>query len=148
MSSLLGFLSKFIVNLYYTRISSQIRKEKPKVTFSVALDMAFLAAENENHQTTGRFTTGWFWLCTRKISFVVEGQFNNWEYCLLKIRPIVCFYSDSTHVFILSAPTQFTIFIRRLSILLFSFIDKVDFPSVKSYCVHLINKITYGRTQI
>ena len=58
MSSLLGFLSKFIVNLYYTRISSQIRKEKPKVTFSVALDMAFLAAENENHQTTGRFTTG------------------------------------------------------------------------------------------
>ena len=45
----------------------------------------------------------------------------------LKIRPIVCFRSNSTHVFILSAPTHFTICIRGLSIPLFSFINRVGF---------------------
>ena len=34
-----------------------------------------------------------------------------------------CFCSNSKHVFILSAPTHFTIFIRGLSSLLFSFIN-------------------------
>ena len=32
------------------RKKTKIRKEKPKVTYSVALVMAFLAAENENRQ--------------------------------------------------------------------------------------------------
>ena len=32
---------------------TKIRKEKPKVTFSVTLVMAFLAAENENRQLKG-----------------------------------------------------------------------------------------------
>ena len=51
----------------------------------------------------------------------------NWEFCTLKTGPIVCFCSDSTHVFILSAPTHFTMFIRGLSILLFSLMNKVYF---------------------
>ena len=45
----------------------------------------------------------------------------------LKITLIVCFCSDSTHAFILSEPKLFTIFIRGMSILLFSFINKVEF---------------------
>ena len=40
-----------------------------------------------------------------------------------KTMPIVCLGSDSTHVFILSAPKYFTIFIRGLSILLFSLMN-------------------------
>ena len=57
----------------------------------------------ERKSTTSRFATGWFWPCIWKISFVGKDQSDNWEFCTLKIRPIVCFWSDSTHVFILSA---------------------------------------------
>ena len=71
----------------------------------------------ERKSTTKRFATGRFWPCTWKIS------------CILKTRPIVCFCSDSTHVFILSAPTHFTISIRGLPVLLISFINKVDFSN-------------------
>ena len=81
----------------------------------------------ERKLTTGRFATGRFWPVTWMISSVGKDQFNNWKFCILKIRPIVCFCSDSTHVLILSAPTDFTICIRGLSILLFSFINRVDF---------------------
>ena len=73
--------------------------------------------------TTGRFATGGFWPCTWKISSAGREQFNNWKFCILKIRPIVCSCSDLTRVFVLSAPTHFTIFIQGLSILLYSFIN-------------------------
>ena len=63
----------------------------------------------ERKSTTERFATGQFWPFTWMISSVGKDQFSNWEFCSLKIRPIVCFRSDSTHVFILSAPTYFTI---------------------------------------
>ena len=36
--------------LYEKRKKTKLRKKKPKVTYSVALVMAFLAAENENRQ--------------------------------------------------------------------------------------------------
>ena len=81
----------------------------------------------ERKSTAGRFATGRLLPSTWKISSVGKDQFKNWEFCRLKIRPIVCFCSNSTHVFILSALTHFTIFIRGLSILLLSFIIKVDF---------------------
>ena len=48
-------------------------------------------------------------------------------FSILKIRPTVCFCSDSTDVFILSASTHYTTLIQGLSILLFSFINKVEF---------------------
>ena len=81
----------------------------------------------ERKSTTGRFATGRFWPGTWMISSVGKDQFDNWEFCILKIRPIVCFCSDTTHVFILNAPMHFTICIRGLSILIFSFINRVDF---------------------
>ena len=48
--------------------------------------MAFLAA------AAGRFATGRFWPGTWMISSVGKDQFNNSESCILKIRPIVCFF--------------------------------------------------------
>ena len=56
----------------------------------------------ERKLTTGRFATGRFWPCTWKISSVGKDQANDWEFCRLKITPIVCFCSVSTHFFILS----------------------------------------------
>ena len=43
--------------------------------------------------------------CTWFLLSIGKDQFNNWGFCLLKIRPIVCFCSDLRNVFILSAPT-------------------------------------------
>ena len=60
----------------------------------------------ERKSTTRRFATSRFWPCTWKISSDGKVQFNNWQFCTLKIRPIVCFWSDSTHFFILSTPTR------------------------------------------
>ena len=75
-----------------------------------------------------------FWPCSWKIFSIDRDQFNNWEFCMLKIRPIDCFCGDSTYVFILSAPSRhFTIFLSEydfffvVSILSFSFINEVDF---------------------
>ena len=48
--------------------------------------MAFFAA------AAGRFATGRFWPGTWMISSVGKDQFNNSESCILKIRPIVCFF--------------------------------------------------------
>ena len=81
----------------------------------------------EQKSTTEIFATGRFWLCTWKTFFVGKDQFNNWQFCILKIRLIVCFCRDSTYVFILSAPTHYLIFMRGLSILLFSSIMESTF---------------------
>ena len=44
----------------------------------------------------------------------------------MKLTCTVCFWSDWAHVFILSAPTHFTIFLRSID-LSFSFLNKIDF---------------------
>ena len=82
----------------------------------------------ERKPTTERFTTGRFWPYTWKISSVGRDQFNNWQFCILKITPIVYFCIVSMHFFILclSANALYD-FIRGLSTLLFLFIYKVDF---------------------
>ena len=118
-------------------------KRKPKITYSVALIMAYLAAENENRQLEDLLQSAFGSL---KISSVCKDQVKNWEFYILKIRPIVRFCSDSKHVFILSAPTHFTIFIWGLSILRFSAIDKVNFAYhlTGGYCVYMIKKIIYA----
>ena len=74
-----------------------VRKEKPKVTKSVALVRAFLAAENENRQLEdlpqadfGRVPER-FLLSVRTKSIT--------EYLYIKITPIVYFCSFSTHFF-------------------------------------------------
>ena len=81
----------------------------------------------EQKSTTEIFATGRFWPCTWNIFFVGKDQFNNWQFCILKIRLIVCFCRDSMHVVILSAPTHYLIFMWGLSILLFSSIMESTF---------------------
>ena len=49
--------------LFYKGKKTKIWKEKPKVTYSVALEMAFLAAKGKK-STVERFATGRFWPCT------------------------------------------------------------------------------------
>ena len=53
----------------------------------------------ERKSTTERFATGRSWPCTWKISFVGKDQFNNWQFCILKMRLIVCFCSDLKYMF-------------------------------------------------
>ena len=81
-------------------------EKQPKLTYLVALVKAILAAGNEN----------------RQLEDFPQAAFSkkNYTHC--------CFCNDSTHFSSwASAPTYFTIFIRGWSILLFSFVNKVDF---------------------
>ena len=43
----------------------------------------------ERKSSAGRFATGRLWLCTQKISSIDEDKVNNWEFCILKITPIL-----------------------------------------------------------
>ena len=67
---------------------------------------------------------------------------------ILKITPIFVFAMIQGIISLRAfAPTYFTIFIQGLSLLLFSFINnksKLNFLSVKGYCVYMINKIIHG----
>ena len=69
-------------------------------------------------------------------------------FCILKITPIFVFAMIQGIISLRAfAPTYFTIFIQGLSLLLFSFINnksKLNFLSVKGYCVYMINKIIHG----
>ena len=79
--------------------------------------MTFLAVDNENQQLNGSPQAD---LAVYLKDFSVgKDRFNNWEFCILKIRTIVCFCSDSTHVFNLNALTHYTIFIRCMGRLIF-----------------------------
>ena len=51
----------------------------------------------ERKSITGGFAAGRFWPCTRKVSPVGKDLVKNWEFCLLKITPIVYFFSVSVH---------------------------------------------------
>ena len=97
--------------------------KKPKVTYSVALVMAFFAAGNKNRRLEdlpqadfGRVPE-WFpiWVRTKSIT----ENFVFWKLCLLFIFMLF----QRIFSFWALAPTHFTIFIRGLSILLFSFIN-------------------------
>ena len=88
------------VQAFLEREEHQIRKEKAKVTYSVALVVAFLRLRTKT--TNERFATNWFWPCIWKISFVGKDKINNWEFCILKFLSMVCFCSVPTHFFTLS----------------------------------------------
>ena len=63
-------------------------------------------------------------------------------FCILKITPIFVFAMIQGIVSLWA-----WIFIQGLSLLLFSFINnksKLNFLSVKGYCVYMINKIIHG----
>ena len=52
----------------------------------------------QRESTTGRFLTGWFWPCTWKISSVGKDWVENWEFCKLKITPMVWFFNAFFHL--------------------------------------------------
>ena len=77
--------------------------------------------------TVGGFATVQFFPCTWKIYSVGMDQFINCEFCILKIRPIVSFCSDSTHVFISSASTHLTILNQGCRSFYFPLLIKLTF---------------------
>ena len=80
---------------------------------------------SERKSTSGRFATSRVWLCTWINFGSRQGKVNNWEFCKLKVTPIVCFFNDSTHFSSWAlSPTHFTTFF--LSIYFFAFINNVD----------------------
>ena len=93
----------------------------------------------EQKSTTGRFATGRFWLCTWKISSVSKDQVNNWELCILKITPLICFYIVSTDFLVWSLSTDAPFdFVQVLLSLSFSFIMPT-LLSVKGCCYLLVD---------
>ena len=97
----------------------------------------------ERKSITKRFATGRFWPYTWENSSVGKDQFNNWEFW--KLGPLFFFCSDSMHVFILSAPSHFTIFIRNVNFFIFiHWLISGLLLSVKGDCVYVINKVKHG----
>ena len=84
--------------------------------------MAFLAGGNENQQLQDLPEGDFGRVHERFLLPVRTNSITDREFCLLEIRPIVCFCRNSTYVFILSAPTLFTSFIRCRSFSFHSFI--------------------------
>ena len=95
---------------------TKIWKQKPKVTYSVALVMAFLAAENESRQLEDLPQADFGSVPERFLLSVRTNAIND-NFAYWKSGPLHGFIaSDSRHVFILSAHA-FANFIQRLSIL-------------------------------
>ena len=107
-------------------MKTNIVKEQPKVTYSVALVLAFLSAENENQQLEDLPLANF---CRWKISSVGKDKVYQWEFCKLKFTTIVVFVINIQRIFPSQelAPTHSTIVIQGLSIHLFSFIHKSAF---------------------
>ena len=76
---------------------------------------------SERKSTSGRFATSRVWMCTWINFGSWQGKVNNWEFCKLKVTPIVCFF-DSTHFSSWAlSPTHFTTFFSRTVDPFFSF---------------------------
>lgn len=89
--------------------------------------MEILAAENKNQQLEDLPQADFGRLPGRFLVSVRTKSITD-NFCILKITPTVVFVMIQGVFFILSLTlTHFLIFIRGLSILLFSFINKVNF---------------------
>ena len=68
-------------------------------------------------------------ICLKKISPVGKDEVDEWEFFKLKIKSIIVFVFINQYILPswASASTYCAIFIRKLSISLFSFVNKVDF---------------------
>ena len=96
----------------------------------------------ERQLTTGRFATGRF--CVPEIFHLsVRTKSITENFFYEKLRPLFVFIVINA-CFHLACANALYIFIRGLSILSFSFINKV--LSAKGYCVYIINKIMRGST--
>ena len=83
--------------LFYKGKKTKIWIEKPKVTYSAALEMAFLAAKGKK-STIERFATGRFWPCTWKISLSVRTKLLTENFVYWKLRTLFGFVSFQ-HIF-------------------------------------------------
>ena len=84
-----------------------VRKEKRKVTKSVALLMAFPAAENENRELEDLPLPD-FGRVPERFPLLVRTK-SMTENLFIQINPIVCFCSFSTHIFRLEPSRQRTL---------------------------------------
>ena len=108
---------------------TQTRKEKPKATYS----MAFLSAENKNWQ----------------LEDLPQANFGRLPEIFRPLFVFVVFRRSFSSWAL--APTLFTIFNWELSILLFSFINQIDFLVSKGLLsiyiyiyIYMINQIIHG----
>ena len=106
---------------------TQTRKEKPKATYS----MAFLSAENKNWQ----------------LEDLPQADFGRLPEIFRPLFVFVVFRRSFSSWAL--APTLFTIFNWELSILLFSFINQIDFLVSKGLLsiyiyIYMINQIIHG----
>ena len=95
---------------------TEVRPEKPKVTYSVAL-------------ATGAFATGRFWLCTLKFYSVGKDKVNNWQFCILKITAIVFFFWTIQRMSLSWANALVGFYPGTVDPII-SFINKFDFNTV------------------
>ena len=125
---------------------NQIQKEKPKVTYSAALVVAFLAAENENHRqledlpqaNIGRLSERLL-LSVRKKS--IKGRIlltGNYDHCFV-------YNHDSTHFSIMSLSANVRYDCRFFY---FHSLMRSTFLVTKGYCVNMVNKIIHGCLQM
>ena len=84
-----------------------VREEKPKVTKSVALLMAFPAAENENRELED-FPLPDFGRVPERFPLFVRTK-SITKNLFIQINPIVCFCSFSTYIFHLEPSRQRTL---------------------------------------
>ena len=96
---------------------TEVRPEKPKVTYSVAL-------------ATGAFATGRFWLCTWQFYSVGKDKVNNWQFCILRITVIFFFFFGTIQRMSLSWANALVGFYPGTVDPIISFINKFDFNTV------------------
>ena len=95
---------------------TEVRPEKPKVTYSVAL-------------ATGAFATGRFWLCTWQFYSVGKDKVNNWQFCILRITVIVFFFGTIQRMSLSWANALVGFYPGTVDPII-SFINKFDFNTV------------------
>ena len=72
----------------YTKRKTNILKEKPKVTYSVVLVLAFLSVENENRQLEDLSLTD-FGRLPQRLLLSVRTKSINENFVNLKLRPLL-----------------------------------------------------------
>ena len=116
------------------------KKEKLKVTYSVALVMTFLVAENQNDNWKISYRP--ILAIYLYIFSVSKDKVNIWEFCKLKITPIVVFVIMIQPIFPSWALSANALYDKGF----FNFLHWWSwlFLSLKGYCVYMKNKIIHS----
>ena len=121
-----------------------MQKEKPKVTYSLAFQVAFLAVENENQQPEDLPQADLAVYLRDLISSVGKDKVNTWEFCILQLHPLnccICNYSTLFFTLILGDSALYDYCSGIVDRFVSFIITSLLFLSVKDYCVNIINKI-------